>query len=170
MIGQTPSLVVSGADPFYSYVISLMHFDGTNGSTTITDAKSVAWTARGGAAITTGQYKYGGASLLLDGTGDYVDTPDSSIWFMDMSNYCIEMWFRANTIATDVYLCGQSTAGAATQVNVIGITGTTKKLLAHYYEGGVQQARCDGVTALSTRSIDKCSADTHSAQPPSREY
>jgi Bacterial regulatory proteins, tetR family len=53
----------------------LLHFDGADGSTTITDNNSGgaahAWTANGNAQIDTAQSKLGGASCLFDGTGDY---------------------------------------------------------------------------------------------------
>jgi hypothetical protein len=57
-------------DPQFGSVSLLLHGDGTNGSTTITDnsptPKTV--TAVGNAQISTAQSKFGGASILFDGT------------------------------------------------------------------------------------------------------
>lgn len=56
-------------------VMSLLHFDGPNASTTITDQRPNVWTAYGNAHINTSQSVFGGASLRCDGNGDYVSTP-----------------------------------------------------------------------------------------------
>jgi hypothetical protein len=74
-------------------------FDGTNGSTTISaDGYAVqTWTAHGNAQLSTAQFKFGGSSLLCDGAGDYVDTPDNdSIWNLDSYPFTIDMWVRPN--------------------------------------------------------------------------
>ncbi len=57
--------------------------NGADGSTTFTDSAtggSHTWTAYGNAQIDTAQNKFGGASGLFDGSGDYIDTPDSPDW------------------------------------------------------------------------------------------
>lgn len=54
----------------------LLHFNGANNSTTFTDESGKAWTARGNAKISTAQSVFGGAAGLLDGTTDYIDSPD----------------------------------------------------------------------------------------------
>ena len=59
-------------DPDFASVSLLLHGDGTNGSTTVTDnspsPKTV--TAVGNAQISTAQSKFGGASIAFDGSGD----------------------------------------------------------------------------------------------------
>jgi hypothetical protein len=69
----TPQLRVP-VDPVFNNVSLLLHGNGTNGSTTITDnsptPKTV--TAVGNAQISTAQSKFGGASIAFDGTGDYL--------------------------------------------------------------------------------------------------
>lgn len=59
-----------------SYTKALLHFDGTDGSTTFTDETGRTWTAAGNAQIDTAQKKFGTASGLFDGAS-YIDTPDS---------------------------------------------------------------------------------------------
>jgi Concanavalin A-like lectin/glucanases superfamily len=56
---------------------SILHFNAANGSTAITDSGYApkTWTAYGNAQISTAQSVLGGASLALDGSGDYVSTP-----------------------------------------------------------------------------------------------
>lgn len=77
MVGHR-GLLLSGAssDPLFANVALLLHCDGSNGSTTITDSSANARTpsaVAGGAQIETGQSVFGGASLALAGTGARVD-------------------------------------------------------------------------------------------------
>lgn len=89
-------------DPFFANVISLLSFDGTNGSTTITDAISgVVWTANGNAQISTTNPKYGSGCLLLDGTGDFIQAAHSANWVMD-TDFTFEGWVSPSLIAGSV--------------------------------------------------------------------
>jgi hypothetical protein len=71
----------------------LLHGNGTNGSTTITDSSPTpkTVTAVGNAQISTAQSKFGGASLLFDGNGDYLTIPDSTNWNLP-NDFTIEAW------------------------------------------------------------------------------
>lgn len=57
----------AGIDP---NVKMLFHFDGTNGSTTFTDSSSYAktWSTTGSPSLSTAQFKFGTASLRLNGS------------------------------------------------------------------------------------------------------
>lgn len=65
------------------YTKALLHMDGANGSTTFIDESGKTWTANGNAQISTAQSVFGGASGLFDGTGDYLESPDSADWRLD---------------------------------------------------------------------------------------
>lgn len=53
-----------GGDPYWNNVISLLHFDGVNGSTIFTDEKGFVWAARHGSPkLSTAFKKFGTASL-----------------------------------------------------------------------------------------------------------
>ena len=84
-------------DPFRSQVSLLLHGDGANGSTTITDSspspKTV--TAVGNAQISTAQSKFGGSSIAFDGSGDYLTTQSSSESNFGSSNFTIEFWIKS---------------------------------------------------------------------------
>lgn len=68
-------------------------FDGTNGSTTTTDVvSSKTATFVGNAQISTAGSKFGGSSLLLDGTGDYIHFPTSTDWDFGTGAATIECW------------------------------------------------------------------------------
>ncbi len=90
------------SDPNYNSVSLLLHFDGANGSTTFTDnsptPKTV--TANGNAAISTTQSKFGGASVYLDGNGDYLDVAASSDFNFGTGDFTVEFWFYSSSAAT----------------------------------------------------------------------
>lgn len=77
-----------------SFVSSLLHFNGADTSTVFTDSalSPKVWTGFGNAQIDTGISKYGGASLLLDGTGDYVDSANSSDFTLGTGDFTVEFW------------------------------------------------------------------------------
>jgi hypothetical protein len=89
---------VAATDTNINEVSLLLHGDGTNGSTTITDSsltpKTV--TAVGNAQISTAQSKFGGASILLDGSGDYLDVGSNSAFGYGLSDFTIETWVYRN--------------------------------------------------------------------------
>ena len=86
-------------DPSFASVSLLLHGNGTNGSTTITDnspsPKTV--TAVGNAQISTTQSKLGGASLLFDGTGDRLTTPSNSAFAFGTADFTVEAWVRESS-------------------------------------------------------------------------
>lgn len=78
----------------------LLRFDGANNSTTMTDFYGKTWTANGNAKISTTQSKYGGSSLYLDGSGDYLTTTSglSDFNFANGQDFTLECWvYPANT-------------------------------------------------------------------------
>jgi len=55
-------------------------------------------TAHGNAQIDTAQSKFGGASGLFDGSGDYLSTPDSDDWNFGTGDFTIDFWVRFNSL------------------------------------------------------------------------
>jgi len=97
-----------------NYSVSVLNFNGDNESTTITDESGKTWTAAGDAQLDTSEKKYGTASLLLDGTGDYATTPDSA----DFNNpnaddFTHEAWVNLAALvgAQRVVACGSEADG-----------------------------------------------------------
>ncbi len=84
----------AATDPYFSNVSLLLHGDGTNGSTTITDSsgspKSI--TAVGNAAISTARSKFGGASIAFDGNGDYLTVSASTAFSFGSNPFTIELF------------------------------------------------------------------------------
>jgi hypothetical protein len=104
-------------DPDFASVVSLLHFDGADASTTFTDVIGKTWTANGNAQLDTAQFKYGTASLLLDGTGDYLLGQSSADWAFGTGDFTVEAWVRFNSIA--------ATQSFFSQRNGAGTTGWT---------------------------------------------
>ncbi len=86
--------------PFQATVL-LLGFDGADGATTTSDesfkARGAATAFAGNAQLDTAQFKFGTASLLLDGNGDRVDFADSADWVLT-GDFTIEAWVRFNSL------------------------------------------------------------------------
>jgi hypothetical protein len=104
----TPWIPVSGptsTDPSLTGVLLLSHFDGPNASTVFTDvggSPARTLTAVSGAKVSTAQSQWGGSSLLLNGTSDYVSVPASTDFNFGTGDFTLEAW---------VYLNGNSPVG-----------------------------------------------------------
>jgi hypothetical protein len=93
----------------------LLHFDGADGTTAFRDdsPSPKTFTAAGNAQIDTAQSKFGGASGLFDGTGDWATTPDSSDFTLGTGDFTIDVWFNCNVAGgTPRGIAGQTDAGA----------------------------------------------------------
>jgi len=79
----------------------LLNFDGTNGSTTFTDDSGWghAVTANGNSQISTAQSVFGGSSLYLDGTGDYLTIPVNAPTQFGTGDFTVETWCRFDTLS-----------------------------------------------------------------------
>jgi hypothetical protein len=122
-------------DPQFGSVSLLLHGDGTNGSTTITDnsptPKTV--TAVGNAQISTAQSKFGGASILFDGTGDYLGVGSNSAFGYGLSDFTIETWVYRN-VSSSLQIITDQRVGVPTQlVPTLYFNATT---LFYYVNGG----------------------------------
>jgi len=158
-------------DVYYPQTSLLMHFNGTNGSTTMTDnsKNNLTVTATNGAAISTAQSKFGGSSVLFDGTNDYLSIPDNTPLVLSGGSYTIECWIRPtgnyanyNTIiakraastAWDVYL--RITTGVLSFYNgtnyesSVTPTANVWSHVAAVYNGSTINLYLNGVNVLST--------------------
>jgi len=101
-------------DPNFAFNSLLLHGNGTNGSTVITDSsgspKTV--TAVGNAQISTAQSKFGGASIVFDGAGSPMDRLTIPAGTTDLQfgagDFTIECWVYRLDANTATVVAGQS--------------------------------------------------------------
>ena len=101
MINPYAYSVSGGTDPYFSSVISLAHFDGTNGDTgPFADqiaARSPGWTRIAtGPQLSTSQKKYGTAALDNQSVGIY--NADHADWDFGSGDFTLEFWVYFNSL------------------------------------------------------------------------
>lgn len=103
-----PAAMWDSADIYWTSVKVLLHFDGTNGATTIVDETGRAWTGHNSAALTTSTPKFGTASGAFVGTNGsagstYWDTPSASSLDLGTAPFTVEWWqWWTNTTGTQI--------------------------------------------------------------------
>jgi hypothetical protein len=130
-----------------SYTKSLLHMNGVDGSTTFTDMASGGthtWTASGTAQIDTAQSKFGGASGLFDGYGDYIRSADSPDWAFGTGDFTIDFWVKINNLTTYQTLQSQrADSNNAVEIYFYGASNKSLRMIAksagtiimYYYTG-----------------------------------
>lgn len=112
-----PYRFAAAGDPYFANVVLLLHGDGADGSTTITDSSGNAFsvTAIGNAQIDTAQSVWGGASIILDGSGDGLSIPHDTDFNFGTGNFTIEFWARWNSKANyqQIYVMGSGAGSLA---------------------------------------------------------
>lgn len=100
IFGVNPLLLkTKQKDPFYSDVGTLLKFEGADGSTTITDSgpSPKTYSVFGNAQIDTAEPIHDLGSLLLDGSGDYLETGQSADFDFGVSDFTVELSFNPDT-------------------------------------------------------------------------
>lgn len=91
------SAAAAAGDPYFSSTKLLLGFGGANGSTTFIDESAAARgnaTVYAQAQVSTAQSKFGGSSLLLDGTNDAISYADSADWEFGSGAFTVECFVR----------------------------------------------------------------------------
>jgi hypothetical protein len=102
----------------------LLHMDGTDATTVFTDDNGVrspkGIAAIGNAQVSTAQSKFGGASALFDGSGDWLEIQPISDLAIGTGNFTIEFWVRFNDTGNGILWDTRpiSTQGAYTCIYV----------------------------------------------------
>lgn len=81
--------------------LALLHFDGTNGSTSFPDDTGRVWTRSGDAQISTTNPRFGTGSARFDGSGDFIETPTNNGLAFGTGAFTIEFWIRFTGAAND---------------------------------------------------------------------
>ena len=130
---------IGGGSSWDSYTKVMLHCDGTDTSTTITDEIGKVWTARGNAQIDTADKKYGTGAILFDGTGDTVDTPDHDDFNLGTGSWTI----RFSAKATDINAMGFCEQKVDVN-NLYGVytDGANRRVVFEVRESGVVKGLC----------------------------
>lgn len=126
------SASASVSDPYWSYVTNLLHFEGANGSTIITDQKGYTWTCSGNAQISTERSASGVASSRFDGADDKITSASSASFYNFLHNG--STW----TFECSLYL--DSTTGSTSRViftNNLGISSNIGIVIFIYATGQI---------------------------------
>lgn len=128
-------------DPYFANVSLLLHMDGSNGGTTFTDVKGHAFTANG-STTSTASPKFGSASLL-NASGQWIDTPNSTDFAMGSGDFTVEC--SVKTATSGLYFFGQcDSAGSVTSLYGY-VNGSVARV--GVYIGGTAYF-LDGVTSV----------------------
>jgi hypothetical protein len=100
--------------------------DGTNASTAFVDSgpNALAVTAVGNAQISTGQSKYGGASGYFDGTGDYLQISNNTVFDLP-GDFTVEAWFYASNLGSSPCIAGKWVANNVSWALIVGTASAT---------------------------------------------
>jgi hypothetical protein len=177
------SWVITGAektpvDPQFGSVSLLLHGNGANGSTTITDSSRFAntVTAVGNAQISTAQSKFGGASIAFDGSGDWITVSSDPAFSFGTGDFTVEFFARWNSFA-NVNVIFDTRDGAASANGIVFyttsggvfvvyrgvaplITGATLQTAQWYH---IAVSRSSGTTRLFVDGVQSGSSASDSA-------
>lgn len=121
-------------DTYDAYTKTASHFDGADAATAYTDPVAGAYTFVGNAQLDTAQTKFGSASLLLDGTGDYLTLADSANWAMGSGDFTVDCWIKKNADGVTGYIWGR---GSAAGIEVFALRTNSGNTLTFYFRNDV---------------------------------
>ncbi len=93
-----------------SYTKLMLHCDGSDASTSFPDDSDSAHTvtANGDAQVDTAQSVFGGASLLEDGTGDYLSVPDHDDFHFAAADFTVDFRVRFGSTSGQIGFLNQN--------------------------------------------------------------
>ena len=113
-------------DVYFAQTKLLLPFDGVNEATSTSDSSNSnhTITLSNGAKISTAQSKFGGSSLLLDGTNDDVNVGSSnSVFTWGTNDFTIECWIYLNSIGSNENIFSHSSSGVGIEFLLDGSSG-----------------------------------------------
>ena len=97
-------------DPYFESVVSLNHFDGVTGETSLVDQIADAvWTVYGNAQLSTANQRVGSASLRLDGSGDFVTLTGPGL-VVEVGDFTLEWSHYGDAVTNCLFYGGWGTA------------------------------------------------------------
>ena len=133
-------------DPYWSSVSALLFLNGSDNSTAIGCATGKTVTVNGNSKISTAQSKFGGASLVGDGSADYLSYADHADFNFGSGDFTIECWARVPSVAAAAY-------GSLVAKRVTGTSGWSMEVGAPSLTGAVRFRANFGGTWSDTRCL-----------------
>lgn len=130
----------------------LLHMDGADATTAFPDDSPTphTFTAAGNAQIDTAQSKFGGASLLCDGTGDWISAPDSADYALGAGDWTIDFWFNCNAAGGTVErLAGQCDSASTNATSSFRILRSAANVIAVSTQVGATSFAVTGTTQFT---------------------
>lgn len=103
LTGTSYTWTTEAADSGLDATVTLCNFNGTDAATSTLDPYGRTWTFYGNAQLDTAQKKYGTASLLLDGSGDYLEAATDADFNIGSGDFTIEAWVRVPSLPGAVH-------------------------------------------------------------------
>lgn len=146
-----PGAAGGGADPYWSSVVVLLHFDGSDLSSTITNEVSggLAFAPlNSNARISTTEFVFGGASLRVQSSSHVNGNPDTAaaVLALGTGDFTIEYRYRPDSVTGELQQLNlaPATGNVDIQLETIGTTVT------YYTNGGYRITSAAGVVAVNT--------------------
>jgi hypothetical protein len=129
-----------------SFTKLCLHCDGTNGSTSFTDASASAHTVTvgGNAQVVTAQGKFS-QGVALDGTGDYLALDGSSDFAFGTGDFTVDFWVKWASIPNPAHMYDARAAG---------VVGANLVIYGWYADGHVHVANGTSDIAGTTNLND----------------
>lgn len=133
-------------DPFITSVNLLMHLDGSNNGTSFLDQCGNTITLQGSPVTSTAQFKFGTASLSLNGSSA-LKVADSARIVPGTGDFTIEAWIRP-TATANARIWSYQAAGSA-QVMILGRDATGRVFGELRDSSGANDTTLTGATVLN---------------------
>ncbi len=150
---------LNASTQFDAYTVLMLHGDGTDESTTITDSTGInTMTAHGNAEIDTGQKEFGTGSIQFDGTNSYVTAPNGTVgsgvstWYMGSGDFTIDFWIYIAVLPTNntsMTIIGQRESGTAIWGLDLNNVGGVYSW-SFVFNNGAGQNLCQQTTTIGT--------------------
>jgi hypothetical protein len=140
----------AATDPFFANVSTLLHMNGSPGSTSFPDVKGKTYTAFGTASVTATS-KFGSGALDASGTtGNRISTAAHADFNMGTGDFTIELWWSPTTtyaggIFPTLFSYGYTTAGGLLAQTSTALSGA----FTFYINGAGVCTESSGVTVGS---------------------
>jgi hypothetical protein len=149
--GQYRDSSILGTDPNAASTVLMLHGDGADGSTNISDSTGRHFVTQvDNAQIDTAQSKFGGASILFDGSQDRLKLLDGSSDFVfGTGDFTIDMWVRTSATSAFQFLYSAVPTGDVTSLVYLDLYINAADNKVIYRRGAGDSAQITSTTALA---------------------